>query len=185
MFTVLKTMDAIRAGVAHTGIQLNTFRFSSLPTSDKAKKLKEILEKTSSNTDVVYVFEGSRELNDITLYIRKEIEKVRAGRSRDMSFANMYMFVFFDGFLLPIGQDNDSVFWTSFFRRKRESRTDNLRFFEKGVCLKACSAVVCEACVETFQCPVCRHPNALTCFGWDPDVGEPDDQPRHYFRLTT
>ncbi len=183
-------MDAIRTGSANNGIQFNTFRFSALPTSVKASKLEEILEKTTRSTDVVYVFKGSRELNDITFYIRKQIEKVRAGRSRDMSFANMYLFVFFDGFLLPIGQDNDSTFWTSFFRRTRESRCcvclrENLRFFEKGVCLKACSAVVCEACVETFQCPVCRHPNALTCFGWDPDVGGTDDQPRHYFRLTT
>lgn len=182
-------MDAIRTGAANNGIQFNTFRFSALPPSAKAGKLNDILEKTSLNNDVVYVFKGSRELDDITFYIRKQIEKVRAGRSRDMSFANTYMLVFFDGFLLPIGQDNDSAFWTRFLCRTREPRCcvclrENLLFFEKGVCLAACSTVVCESCVDTFQCPVCRHPNALTCFGWDPDVGDTDDQPRHCFRLT-
>lgn len=182
-------MDALREEAAKNGIKFNTSRFSALPTSAKAGKLNKVLEKTSHSTNVVYVSKGSRELNDITLYIRKDIEKVRAGRSRDMSFGNMYMFVFFDGFLLAIVQDNDFAFWTRLFRRTRESRCcvclrEDLLFFEKGVCLEACSAVVCESWVETFQCHVCRHPNALTCFGWDPDVGDTDDQPRHSFRLT-
>ena len=109
MFATFKTMDAVRAGSANNGIKFNTFRFSSLPNAVKADKLKEILAKTKNNTDVIYVFKGSRELDGITLYIRKEIEKVR-GRSRVVSFGNMYLFVFFDGFLLTIGQHNDSAF---------------------------------------------------------------------------
>lgn len=96
-------MDAIRVGSANNGIKFNTLQFSPLQTSVKPDKLKEILDRTRNNTDVVYVFKGNRECNDITLYIRKEIEKVR-GRSRDMLFADSYMFVFFDGFLLIPGK---------------------------------------------------------------------------------
>lgn len=182
-------MDAIRVGSVNNGIKFNTFRFSSVPAAVKADKLKEILDITRKNTKVIYVFKGSRELNDITLYIRKEIEKVRGGRSRDMSFANMYMLVFFYGFLLTIGQHKDSAFWTKFLGRTREARCcvclrDDLHFFEKCTCLEAWSAVVCETCVETFQCPLCRHPTSFSCWKWDPDIGGTDDQPRHIFRLT-
>lgn len=170
-------MDAVRQGAANNGIEYRTFKFSALPTDKKLGKLNEIVSNTKNNMGVVYVFAGSQDLNDIAIYISQLVAAIR-GHAPQLRFSDSYMLVFFDGALLPIGQHRkDADFWTQYFSRNREDkccvclRTD-LHFFQKGTCLNLCSAVVCEACILTFTCPLCRHPDAFPCFDWDPESEE-------------
>lgn len=165
-------MDAVRRGAANNGIEYRTFEFSALPTDEKLGKLNEIVATTKNSRQVVYVFAGSKELDDIAIYISQIVAAMR-GSANEKTFSDSYMFVFFDGALLTIGQHKNANFWEQYFSRIREGKCcvclrTNLQFYQKGTCLNLCSAVVCEACILTFACPLCRHPDAFPCFDWDP-----------------
>jgi len=169
-------MEAVRRGAANNAIECCTFNFSMLPTEDKLDNLKEIVTKTKSR-DVVYVFAGSRDLDDIAIYISQTIVAIR-GRATEKIFDTSFMFVFFNGSLLTIGQGRKNAdFWAQYFSRIREDKCcvclkTDLHFFQKYFCLNGCSAVVCEACILSFACPTCRHPDAFPCFDWDPESEE-------------